>query len=68
MNTKHLISRARAYATKAGLKESTVARKLLGSGKEFARIEAGGSLTVRSLERAYLRLAELEAEIDARAA
>ncbi len=55
-----LINRAKAAADKAGLSHSTVSRKLFNDGKAIARLEAGGQCTLKTLETARARLAELE--------
>lgn len=57
-----LIARARTAAEKADLSLSTVSRKLFNDGKAIARLEAGGQCTLKTLETAQARLAELEAE------
>jgi sulfate adenylyltransferase subunit 2 len=56
-----LVTRAKAAAEAAGLSVSTVSRKLFNDGKAIARLEAGGQCTLRTLETARARLAELEA-------
>lgn len=56
-----LVTRARAAAEKADLSLSTVSRKLFNDGKAIARLEAGGQCTLKTLETAQTRLAELEA-------
>ena len=56
-----LITRAKAASDKSGLSISTVSRKLFNDGKAIARLEAGGQCTLKTLETARARLAELEA-------
>lgn len=60
---KHLIDRAEKYATNAGLSLSTVSRKLLNDGKGIARLKAGGQVTLKTLDEAERRLAELERSV-----
>ena len=55
-----LIHRAEAYADANGLSLSTVSRKLLNDGKGIARLQSGGQCTVKTLEAAFDRLADLE--------
>ncbi|VAV94900.1 Sulfate adenylyltransferase subunit 2 [hydrothermal vent metagenome] len=55
-----LVTRAEAIANQAGLSLSTVSRKLLNDGKGLARLKAGGQCTLKTLETARMRLAELE--------
>ena len=55
-----LITRAKGAADRTGLSLSTVSRKLFNDGKALARLEAGGQCTVRTLDTALTRLAELE--------
>ncbi len=57
-----LLTRAKAAAESTGLTLSTVSRKLFNDGKTLARLEAGGQCTLKTLETARARLAELEAE------
>lgn len=60
---KHLIDRAEKYAANAGLSLSTVSRKLLNDGKGIARLKAGGQVTLKTLDEAERRLAELEGSV-----
>ncbi len=55
-----LVSRAEKIAAQAGLSLSTVSRKLLNDGKGLARLKSGGQCTLKTLETARTRLAELE--------
>jgi sulfate adenylyltransferase subunit 2 len=55
-----LVARAEKIADQAGLSLSTVSRKLLNDGKGLARLKAGGQCTLKTLETARMRLAELE--------
>lgn len=55
-----LLERARDVADRDGLALSTVSRKLFNDGKGLARIEAGGQVTLKTLERAERELARLE--------
>ena len=56
-----ILRRARAVAEAKDLSLSTVSRKLFNDGKTISRLEAGGQCTLKTLERAKARLAELEA-------
>ena len=58
-----LITRAKAASDKSGLSISTVSRKLFNDGKAIARLEAGGQCTLKTLETARARLAELESVV-----
>lgn len=58
LTTAQIASRIRASAEKAGISPATLSRKLLGSGKELARLEAGGSLRMDTYQRV---VAELDA-------
>jgi sulfate adenylyltransferase subunit 2 len=55
-----LVARAEKIADQAGLSLSTVSRKLLNDGKGLARLKSGGQCTLKTLETARMRLAELE--------
>jgi len=55
-----LIAQARSAADRSGLSVSTISRKLFNDGKAIARLEAGGQCTIKTLETARARLAELE--------
>ncbi len=55
-----LVARAEKIADQAGLSLSTISRKLLNDGKGLARLKAGGQCTLKTLETARQRLAELE--------
>ncbi len=63
-----LVTRAENIADRAGLSLSTVSRKLLNDGKGLARLKAGGQCTLKTLETARARLAELEQDYAARPA
>jgi len=56
-----LIARAETYAETAGLSLSTVSRKLFNDGKGLTRLKSGGQCTVKTLDAAFGRLADLEA-------
>jgi|GEM_PF-5161493 len=62
MNIPTLISRAENYADETGLTISTVSKKLFNDGKTLGRLKDGRQCTVRTLERAFERLAELESD------
>ena len=58
---ENLVARAKSVAEKTDLSLSTVSRKLFNDGKAIARLENGGQCTLKTLETARTRLAELEA-------
>lgn len=58
---QELLERIRALADREGLSTSTLSARLLGNGKRFAQIEAGGSLTLATYAKAVARLEELGA-------
>lgn len=55
-----LLTRAEALAAKSGLSLSTVSRKLFNDGKTITRLRDGGQVTLKTMEAAQARLAELE--------
>lgn len=55
-----LLTRAEALAAKSGLSLSTVSRKLFNDGKTITRLRDGGQVTLKTMEMAQARLAELE--------
>nr|WP_243396508.1 sulfate adenylyltransferase subunit CysD [Marinicaulis flavus] len=55
-----LLNQAKAAAESTGLSVSTISRKLFNDGKAIARLEAGGQCTLKTLETARARLAELQ--------
>ena len=55
-----ILNRARGLAEAKDLSLSTVSRKLFNDGKTISRLESGGQCTLKTLERAKARLAELE--------
>lgn len=55
-----LIDRIHSYCETAGLKPSTMSRKLLGNGKRLGELESGKSLRVDTLEKAKEILTQLE--------
>lgn len=63
-----LIARASSVADGSGLSLSTVSRKLFNDGKAISRLKEGGQCTLKTLETAQARLAELEAGSTAPAA
>ena len=54
------VARAEKLAEATGQSSTTVSRKLLNDGKGLARLKNGGQLTLRTLENAAQKLAELE--------
>ncbi len=63
-----LLAEAKAAAETTGLSLSTVSRKLFNDGKAIARLEAGGQCTLKTLETARTRLAELQSGASAKTA
>ena len=57
-----LIAAATSAADGLGLSLSTMSRKLLNDGKGLARLQAGGQITLKTLDRARARLAGMERE------
>ena len=57
-----ILDRAKSAAEATGLSLSTISRKLFNDGKAIARLESGGQCTLKTLETAKARLAELEAD------
>ncbi len=57
-----LISRAEQFAQQEGQSLSTVSRKLLNDGKGLQRLKDGGQCTLKTLENALAKLAQLETE------
>ena len=55
-----LLARAEAYADQSGLSLSTVSRKVMNDGKGLERLKAGGQCTLKTLDAALARLADLE--------
>ncbi len=62
-----LLLKAETYAESAGLSVSTVSRKLFNDGKTIARLKSGGQCTLKTLETAQSRLAELTSDAPAKA-
>ncbi len=60
MQISELVSRAEKLAGQTGQSLSTISRKLLNDGKGLARLKDGGQLTLKTLESAAQKLAELE--------
>ncbi|MEO7384681.1 MAG: hypothetical protein ABIU18_07095, partial [Novosphingobium sp.] len=54
--TQDLIARIEAIATKTNRSKSTLSRLLFGNGKRIDEIEAGGSITLATYDRALERL------------
>lgn len=57
---EQLVKRVREVATRTKRSTSTLSRLLFGNGNRLAEIEAGGSITMTTYERALTKLAELE--------
>lgn len=56
-----LIARAERLAENKKLSITTISRKLLNDGKGLSRLKAGGQCTLKTLETALAKLAEIEA-------
>jgi len=65
MQISEFLSRAEALAEKSGQSLSTLSRKLLNDGKGLARLKDGGQLTLKTLEAALSKLADLETQASA---
>ncbi|GLQ21231.1 sulfate adenylyltransferase subunit 2 [Algimonas porphyrae] len=63
MDTHTLLTALDDFSVRSGQSISTVSRKLFNDGKTVARLRDGGQLTPRTLDRAQMRLAELEREL-----
>ena len=61
-NISALIERAEALAALKGRALTTISRKLLNDGKGLARLQSGGQCTLRTLEKAFKILEDLERE------
>lgn len=55
-----LLARAERLAVASDLSLSTISRKLFNDGKGLARLKAGGQVTLKTLDVAHARLADLE--------
>jgi sulfate adenylyltransferase subunit 2 len=55
-----LIKRAEALSVTSGNSISTLSRKLFNDGKTIGRLRNGGQCTLKTLEKAFLRLSALE--------
>ena len=65
MTTRDLVTRAERYAKKAGLKLSTVSRKILLDGGRLKDLKTSKSrMFPETLEAAEMRLAKLEDELE----
>ncbi len=60
---KTLIAAAQDYARASGTSLSTVSRKILNDGGGIGRLQGGGSCTLKTLDKANARLAELQAAL-----
>ncbi len=56
----NLIERAGKFASESGQSLSTISRKLMNDGKGLARLKAGGQCTLKTLEKAFAVLEDLE--------
>jgi len=56
------LKRAKAHAAAAGIKLSTLSLYLMNDGKGLSRIDEGGDIGTRQLERAEAILAKREAD------
>ena len=62
MDTQSLLTALDDFADRSGQSVSTLSRKLFNDGKTVTRLRDGGQLTPRTLERARIRLDDLERE------
>ena len=51
MDHDHLISRIEAYCARYRISETTFGNRAINSGKFVPRLRAGGSLTLKTLQR-----------------
>ncbi|MEL6569368.1 MAG: hypothetical protein AAFQ22_13190 [Pseudomonadota bacterium] len=58
-----LIARIEAYAKAANIAESTASRRVFGDGDRLDGLKTGSSLTLKTAQRAMVRLDELEARL-----
>ena len=58
--TDQLIERLKRLAEKTGRTPKAVAAQVLGSSAEIERLETGGTMTLKKLERVTARLDEME--------
>lgn len=63
-----LINRVQAYAKRAGIAESTASFRVFGSGNQLDRLKSGASCRVNTAKDAWVKLAELEKDLDREAA
>jgi capsid protein len=56
-----LLARLRAFAQARQISTARVATMVLGNGREIERLEAGGDIGDRKIQRAHAKLDELEA-------
>lgn len=59
--THQLLARLKRLAEKTGRTPKALASQVLGSSAEIERLEKGGSMTLKKLERVTARLDEMEA-------
>lgn len=57
---EQLVKRVHEVARRTKRKPSTLSRILFGNGNRLAEIEAGGSITMTTYDRALAKLAELD--------
>lgn len=63
MDTDTLISAIETFAERHDQSVTTVSRKVFNDGKTIARVRDGGQLTPRTLEKAQMRLEQLERDL-----
>ncbi len=61
MSIQATLSRCDAYCAATGMSPARLSTIIFGSGVTIRRLKAGASVTVRVLDRAAERLADLEA-------
>lgn len=60
------LSRVDALSDRSGQSVSTLSRKLFNDGKGVARLREGGQMTIKTLDAAMIKLADLESHADGR--
>jgi hypothetical protein len=64
---ERLVQGVKDYAREAGVAETAASRRVLNASHELARLEAGGSLSVKTLERREKDLRDLRRALKGKA-